>query len=338
MAERPTVTMADIAARAGVSRTAVSLVLNNRPNRIQPETQDRIRQLASELGFRPSLLAVELRTGHSTTVAFVSDQIASGSFGGDMVAGVQAAANAAGRVVVMLNTGKEGDLQSQPMESLSDRGVSSVLFATVMTRVVELPNLAWASRVVLLNCLDPAGKFASVVPNDYLGGGAAATHLISLGHRNIAYVGGDPTTKPIQDRQRGVQDAMASAGLGAIRQSRILCTGWHADGGYSGLNELLERDPSVTGVICANDRVALGVLDAAKARGLMLPVDLSVVGFDDQPEIAAYSHPPLTTVNLPYFDMGRVAAGLLTQASAPAASVVTVPCELVLRGSTSSPH
>lgn len=335
MTERPAVTMSYIGELAGVSRTAVSLVLNDRPNRIPREKQDRIRRIAAELGFRPSLLAVELRTGQSTTVAFVSDEIASGSFGGDMVAGVQDAANAAGRVVLLLNTGTEGDLISQPMMALSDRGVSRVLFATVMTRQVELPDLSWANRVVLLNCLDPEDRYPSILPDDYSGGRAAAAHLVELGHSRIAYLGGDPDTIPIRDRVLGVRNALAENGL-SLPSSRSLFTGWHADGGYAGLKQLLSDDPSVTGVVCANDRVALGVLDAAKALGLRLPDDLSVVGYDNQLEIAGYSHPPLTTIHLPYFEMGRLAGQVLTGSTHGADAPVMVPCELVMRGSTAT--
>lgn len=326
--------MRDIAEAAGVSRTTVSLILNEKSDvRIPERTRELVRETARQLDYRPSVLARELRTQTSSIVGFIGDEIASGPFGGELIAGAQSALSESGRVLMVVNTGAEGDLASAPLSVFSDRGVDSIILATVLTREVEIPADLWDGSSVLLNCFSRLPESRSILPDDYAGGRAAARHLLGLGHRSFAYVGGEAESHPIARRLAGVRDELATHDLG-LPDSHVVTRGWHADAGYDGMVELDARDALPTAVVCGNDRVALGVLDWAKHRSIDVPSQLSVVGFDDQEEIAAYTHPPLTTLRLPYREMGRAAIALLT---GPAGESRTLDCPLIERASTAPP-
>lgn len=328
-------TMSDIARVAGVSRTAVSLVLNDQDNRIPEATRQAIRDAARQLDYRPSVLARELRTQTSSMVGFVSDAIASGAFGGGLIAGAQEAVGQAGGVLLVLNTGMEGAFDDAPVEALHSRGVSSLIVATVLTRSLAIPPEFADYDIVLLNCYEPGGSQTSVLPDDEGGGYAAARHLLELGHREIAYLGGDLTSHPTRSRIEGAGRALKEWGIrGGLRA--VVEGGWHGDAGYRGGRELITSNTPPTGILCGNDRVAFGVLDAAKELGLMIPNDLSVVGFDDEIEIAPYSHPALTTVRLPYDRMGLTAGTRIVERECND-GVILIECELIVRASTAAP-
>jgi LacI family transcriptional regulator, galactose operon repressor len=321
--------MKDVADLAGVSRTTVSLVLNGRDTRIAEATRRRVEQAARDLNFRPSVAAQQLRTSRSKLVGLIGDEIATGPFAGGLIAGAQAAAAEREHALVVMNTGREGDL-SVDMEVLEDRHVDALIFATVMTRPVALSGGLAGRSVILLNCFDEEHDFPAVLPDDRAGGAAATSLAASAGHRRIALLGGERGTRPAVSRLAGYRDAVARFGI-PFDRALVRDGNWHADSGYEQARKVLRlRDPA-TALLCGNDRMALGAYDAIKELGLSIPRDISVIGYDDQQEIVAYMRPPLTTMRLPYYEMGRAAVAAILDGRSFRREMLRI--EPVLRGS-----
>jgi LacI family transcriptional regulator len=321
--------MKDVAELAGVSRTTVSLVLSGRDTRIAEATKRRVEQAARDLNFRPSVAAQQLRTSRSKLVGLIGDEIATGPFAGDLIAGAQAAAAERGHALVVMNTGREGDL-SVDIEVLEDRHADALIFATVMTRPVTLSDHLAGRNVILLNCFDEEHDFPAVLPDDRAGGAAAVGLAAAAGHRRIALLGGEQGTWPAMSRLAGYRDALAKAGIGFDR-TLVRDGNWHADSGYEQARKVLRlRDPA-TALVCGNDRMALGAYDAIKELGLTIPGDVSVIGYDDQREIVAYTRPPLTTMRLPYYEMGGSAVSAILDGRSFRREMLR--CEPVPRGS-----
>jgi LacI family transcriptional regulator len=321
--------MKDVADLAGVSRTTVSLVLSGRDTRIADATRRRVEQAARELNFRPSVAAQQLRTSRSKLVALIGDEIATGPFAGGLIAGAQAAATERGYVLVVMNTGREGDL-SVDMEVLEGRNADALIFATVMTRPVAVSDQLAGRNVILLNCFDDNHDFPAVLPDDQAGGAAAASLAAAAGHRRIALLGGEHGTWPAMSRLAGYREALARAGL-PFDRTLVRDGNWHADSGYELARKVLRLRSPATALLCGNDRMALGAYDAIRELGLSIPHDVSVIGYDDQHEIVAYMRPPLTTMRLPYYEMGQAAVAAILDGRSFRREMLR--CEPVLRGS-----
>ncbi len=322
--------MKDVADLAGVSRTTVSLVLNGRDTRIAEATRRRVEQAAKELNFRPSVAAQQLRTSRSRMVGLIGDEIASRPFAGGLIAGAQAAARERDHALVVMNTGQEGDV-TVDLKALEDRDADALIFATVMTRPVRLPEgLLHSPDVILLNCYEEKADLPTVLPDDRAGGAAAAELAIAAGHQRIALIGGERDTWPAVQRLDGYRAALARADLPF--DATLVCHGnWNADSGYEEASKVLSLRHPPTALLCGNDRMALGAYDAIKERGLRVPDDISVIGYDDQQEIVRYMRPPLTTMRLPYYEMGELAVAAILDGRELGRQMV--PCEPVLRGS-----
>jgi LacI family transcriptional regulator len=329
--------MKDVAELAGVSRTTVSLVLNGRGARIAEATRRRVEEAARELNFRPSVAAQQLRTSRSKMIGLIGDEIASGPFAGGLIAGAQASASERDHALVVMNTGHEGDL-TVDLETLEDRHADALIFATVMTRPVRLSQRL-AQRlagpgVILLNCFDEQHDLPAVLPDDRAGGAAAAELAVAAGHRRIALIGGEQGTWPAAERLAGYRDALTRRGIG-YDPELVRHGNWHADSGYEQARAVLSLDRPPTALLCGNDRMALGAYDAIKELGLHIPGDVSVIGYDDQQEIVAYMRPPLTTMRLPYYEMGASAVAAILDGGRPGRQMLR--CEPVLRGSLAAP-
>jgi LacI family transcriptional regulator len=325
--------MKDVAERAGVSRTTVSLVLNGRQARIAESTRQRVEQAARELDFRPSVAAQQLRTSRSRMVGLIGDEIASGPFAGGLIAGAQAAASERDHALVVMNTGREGDL-SVDRQALEDREADVLIFATVMTRPVHLSGRLPGPGVILLNCFDDRLGLPCVLPDDRAGGAAAAELAAAAGHQRIALISGERGTWPAVSRLAGYNDALAARGI-PVDAALIRHGNWYADSGYEQAMKVLRRRRPPTAILCGNDRMALGVYDAIKELGLRIPDDVSVIGYDDQQEIVRYMRPALTTMRLPYYEMGHFAVAAVLDDREIQREMLR--CEPVLRGSLAAP-
>jgi LacI family transcriptional regulator len=297
--------ISDVAAAAGVSVTTVSLVMNDVESRISAETRQRVREAAKAIGYAPSSVARGLRTQQTRTVGLISDQIATTPFAGDMLAGAQDAARENGHLVFLIDTGGDSAIEADAIRALTAQQVDALIYACMWHQVVAAPA-SLPAGTVFLDCRPENGGFRSVVPDDRAGGVSAVRELVAAGHRRIAYIDTDDAPIASELRHEGYLEVLADAGI-AVDPALHVRGETTARGGRIATDRLLElpEDQRPTGIFCFNDRMAVGVYTAAHHRGLEIPRDLSVVGYDDQQLIAAEQDPPLTTIALPHYDMGR---------------------------------
>jgi LacI family transcriptional regulator len=339
-------TSRDVARLAGVSHTAVSFVFNGRAEgNLSAATQRRIRRAAAQLNYRPNPVARGLRRRRTSVIGLVTDQIATTPFAGALLRGAMQTAWDRGHLVLTADSSGHPEREDAAVAELLDRRVDGIVYAAMWHREVEVPAGLDRTVAVLANCVPADGSLPAVIPAERPGGRAAAQVLLDAGHREIALVGGEETIA-YAERRRGFRDALHAAGL-RTEPDWIVPTGSEISGGYQGAMRLLgdaaneSRRPTrrPTGIACYNDRVAAGVLHAAARLGLDVPGDLSVVGFDDQENMAAFLEPPLTTVALPHQAMGEVATTMLLDAiesgdgARPAAEIRQLPCPVIRRSS-----
>ncbi|MDQ0212625.1 LacI family transcriptional regulator [Arthrobacter sp. SRS-W-1-2016] len=339
-------TALDVAKRAGVSRSAVSLVLNGRGDgNVAKESQDRIRQAAADLNYSPNPIALSLRNQRTRVIGIVSDEVVVSPFDGNIIGGADDVARAHGFVTVVMDTERDASRDESAVETLLDRQVDGLMYVTVGLKPLDVPHGMLRVPSVLANCYDssPAPQLHHVIPDEVSGGREATEHLLQLGHRDIAFLAGAATSPAVPLRIMGHREAMAKAGI-PVREDRVFMAGWDINDGFQGAMGLLSATQRPTAIVCANDRLAVGVALAAARLGLDVPRDLSIIGYDDEFRIAATMVPALTTMALPLREMGAAAMSmLLEQIEDPAKRSTSdgsghletmVPCRLVVREST----
>lgn len=334
----------DVAREAGVSATTVSLVLNGRASdRIPEVTRARVRQSAEALGYAPNALARSLRTKQTHTIGLISDQIATTPYAVQMVEAAQDVARANGYLLFLVNTGSDPEIEREAIEALLARQVEGLIYACMWHQVIEPPSRLPAGSV-FLDARPVGGGFPAVVPDDHGGAVAAVQELVDQDHRRIAYIDAGEAPIPIASRLRydGYLEVLRAAGIEPDPALRVEASITTAAGGLAAAGALLDRpEPErPTAIFCFNDRVAMGAYRAARHRGLQIPQDVSIIGYDDQQSIAAALDPPLTTVALPHYEMGRWAMEVmlgLREAPTENGGVVLMPCPLIRRESVAPP-
>ncbi|WP_028923149.1 LacI family DNA-binding transcriptional regulator [Pseudonocardia acaciae] len=337
MSDPGTPSMKDVAAHAGVSLGTVSNVLN-RPDRVSERTRSRVHASIAALGFVRNDSARQLRGGNSRTLAYVVLD-ATNPFFTDVTLGVQEAADAAGLAVYLCNSGQDEARQSAYLDLLEEQRVEGVLITPIDAEDTRLELLPRRGTPLVLVDRGGGPDRCSVTVDDVLGGDLAVTHLLDTGHRRIAFVGGPTVLGQVNDRMTGARRALERAGQDpsslVVLETDALTV---AEGRRAG--ERLAGLPAArrpTSAFCANDLLALGLLQRMVRLGLRVPDDLAIVGYDDI-EFAQAAAVPLTSVSQPRHLLGRTAAELLlAEATGDPAhehrQVVFDP-ELIVRAST----
>ena len=337
-------TALDVAKRAGVSRSAVSLVLNGRGDgNVAKESQDRIRQAAEELNYSPNAIALSLRNQRSRVIGILADEVVVSPFDGNIIGGADDVARSRGFVTVVMDTERDTARDASAIETLLDRQVDGLMYVTVGLKPIDVPHGMLRVPSVLANCYDNHAQpqLHHVIPDELTGGREATEHLLALGHRDIALLGGSEDSPAARLRVQGYRDAHAADA--PIREDRIFMAGWDIDAGYRGTMKLLDGvspPDRPTAIMCANDRLAVGVALAAARLGLSVPEDLSIMGYDDENRIADTKVPSLPSMALPLREIGRTAMTKLldaiegTDAGKGTTAETMVPCRLVTREST----
>ena len=327
MSKRPT--LADVAQLSGLSITTVSMVLTNRPNtRLSEEASERVRAAAAKLNYRPNPAARGLRMGKTRTVGFISDEVTITRYASAMIRGLLEEAEVRDHTVLISESGRRQDRILQAMELMIDRQADGIVFGLMGAKRIELPELSTDVPIVTTNATTTAGH-PCVLPDEYSAGHNAVRHLVERGHHRIAFIGRSESllnldiSATVGARYAGMDDAMAEAGLTFAHQ--VAGSIWEPDLGYRGMLEIIDA-ASVTAVVTANDRVAFGVYQAAAERGLRIPADVSVISFDDE-YLASYLRPQLTTMQIPYLEMGRLAMDLVLDGDPPAQTLVPMPLQ-----------
>jgi len=289
----------DVARAAGVSYQTVSRVLNNHPS-IRPDTRQRVLDAVSALGFRPNLAARRLATKRSFTIGVVVT--VNGSYYGptSIVGAIEDAAREAGYATLLASPRSNDEAaMTEAIEHLIGEAVEGIVVLAPQIRTAEvIAGVGKGVPVVLLQADQPGSSPGLSVDNE-LGGELAARHLLGLGHRRLAMVAGPTDWSEAHARQRGFEAALAASGLAPVA---VVEGDWSSESGYEAFRQLATYDFS--GVFCANDQMALGLIHGAFDRGISVPGDLSVIGFDDIPE-SAHFLPPLTTIKQDFEILGR---------------------------------
>ena len=322
-------TLADVAQLAGLSPTTVSMVLNDRPNtRLSQDAAERVRAAAAKLNYRPNPAARGLRLGKTRTVGFISDEVTITRYASALIRGLLEEAEKRDHTVLISESGRRTDQIASALDLMLDRQTDGIVFGLMGAKQVEVPTGSIEVPVILVNGRSASG-LPCVLPDEFRAGYDAARHLLDRGHRRIGFIGRseallDPLLSvTIRERYAGLDAAMAEAGVTFAHQ--VDGRYWEPDFGYRGAREILDAVP-VTAIVAANDRVAFGVYQAAQERGLRIPDDLSVVSFDDE-YLASYLRPQLTTMQIPYLEMGRTALQLVLDGDAPDQTLVPMPIQ-----------
>jgi LacI family transcriptional regulator len=308
-------TMTDVARLADVSQSSVSLILNGMTGaRISEATRERVVRAAQELGYAlPSQRRVEQQLESRNKIAFVIDEISTSPHPVVSLDGVRDEAWESGFVVTSYVTRSNHELEDATLEAIAnDPQVIGIIYATIFTREVVLPEKIKGLPLVLLNCYVADKQHTSIVPAEVAGGFSATEYLIKKGHRRIAFINGETWMDAATERMRGYRQALATHDI-PFDNDLIREGDWLPLKGYQLAKDLLSMAKRPTAILCANDLMALGAIEAAAELGIQVPEELSIMGYDDQ-ELARYTHPPLSTLVLPNYQMGRHAAELLIDA------------------------
>jgi LacI family transcriptional regulator len=330
-------TMKDVAKRAGVSQPTVSFVLNDRQDiSVAAETRKRIQQAARDLNFVPNRAAQSLRSNRPFTIGVITQGVVSQPYAGQLVLGIQQAVQPAGYVSFVVEISDTPDNGQAAVENLVRQGVAGLVYAAPGPEPVQAIDIGSDTRTLFVNCWAANREDAPLVlADEYQGGKDAAAAVFAAGHRRVAFLGGPAADYACKERERGLDDAASEAGIDP-RWIRKSYGTYHVSSGYD-LAAAVLQGTAPTALICGNDRMAVGALLAAHASGYECPRDISIVGFDDQPELASELHPPLATVALPHLLMGVIAGSLLiSDQKLPARTLV--PCRYVDRASLGAPR
>jgi LacI family transcriptional regulator len=327
-------TLADVAQLAGLSKAAVSLILNDRPgSRLSEDAVERARSAAAQLGYKPNPAAQSLRSGKTRTIGFISDQVTITRFASAMVRGTLRAAKEHDHTVLIAETGDHVSQLAEAFGELIDRRVDGVIVGLMAARMVDVPAAPHGVPVVIVNGRTP-DDLPSVLPDEYAAGRAMASVLLDAGHRRIGFIGdiphiaGDPRRSvTIAHRLAGIRDALRERDVAAVE---VVVDDWKPQIGYAEAHRMLAAHPELTALIAATDGVAFGIYQALTDLGRRVPDDISVVSFDDE-ELAALVRPGLTTARLPYEQMARHGVEMLLGDRELAHELLPMP--VIVRGS-----
>lgn len=326
------VTIYDVAKAARVSAATASKALNN-AGRMSQETRDRIKRIAVELGFRPNALARSLTRKRSFTVGLLTNDTY-GRFTLPVMAGISEGLIDHGVSVFLCTVEDNPNLARIHVDAMLDKQVDGII---ATGKRIDKPLSVDLSRlsipVVYALTAGPADGL-TLVPDDRQGATEAVRHLIAKGCRRIVHVTGPRNFEVVHERALACSEAVA-----AVPEATALATrygDWSEGWGHEAIAALWARPERPDGIFCGNDQIARGVVDALRERGVSVPNDVSVVGFDNWEIVAKETRPPLTTIDMNLKELGRQ-AGLalvrLVNGEAVQKGVWKLPCSLIVRSS-----
>lgn len=332
-------TIKEVARRAGVSIRTVSRVLNDHPH-VADATRERVLSVIEELDFRPSAAARYMRTGQSQLIGFITDEVPQNVFNYELIIGAQQAAWEHQKLLFLLNTGNDPQVETRAINAMRDHQVEGIIYATMYHRQISRSQFPEDIPVILVNCFADDRSLPSIAPDEVGGGRLATETLLKKGHRRIGFVNIAAKEPAPLGRLEGYRQALVNYGIPfdgeLVRFVEEPFEGL-ATSTYDCVLSLLQMSDPPTGIFCFNDMMALGAYDAVRKSNLRIPEDVAIVGFDNVEMLAAQIHPPLTTIELPLFEMGQLAIRMLlgevetTQDGRPVQHVME--CPLITRRS-----
>lgn len=330
-------TLADVAAVAGVSKAAASLVLAGKSEgRVSERKAERVRTAAEELGYVRDAIAGGMRNSRTQTIGVIGERVLSTPYAVSMIDSVLSTSQDLGWSVLLTDAGHDGIAAEEAVREMVARRVGQVVIASMYHRVVSVPELI--EDVVVLNGVADRCGVPGVVPDECQGARDAVTHLIDLGHRRIGYLGhNDIGSIAVRERSDSYRDSLREAGF-AVDESIVVFGDLDPDSVDVSARRLLDRHDRPTAVFCYNDAFAAGVFRQAARLGISIPADLSVIGFDDLALISTNLDPRLTTMRLPHWEMGEwLTRELAAGRAAGLPDVTRFTCPLIERASTAPP-
>lgn len=331
------VSVTDVAERAGVSLGTVSNVLNH-PDRVAAPTRKRVQKAIDELGFVRNEAARQLRAGRSKSIGLIVLDVANPFFT-DIAAGVEQAASEEGLSLLLCNSADDTEREKHYVSLLEEHRSYGILLTPVLAVTRQIDEIRRRGTPVVLVDRGAARQQCSVSVDDIVGGQLAARHLLEQGHERIAFVGGPMAIKQVADRLEGARSAFRAAGKNPDRITVIETEATNVAGGRSAGQRIaaLSGRGRPTAAFCANDLLALGVLQEMTRQRIAVPEHMAIVGYDDI-EFAGAAAVPLTSVRQPRSQLGRAATELLIDEVERAAThrhrqVVFEP-ELIVRASS----
>jgi LacI family transcriptional regulator len=327
----------DVAERANVSLGTVSNVLNH-PEVVAEATRQRVLAVIEELGFVRNGSAHQLRAGHSRSIGLIVLDVANPFFT-EVARGAEDAANEAGYLIILCNSDDALEKESRYLHMLEEQRTAGILITPVQNDVSYLQHLhKQGIAVVLLDQPSHARGLCSVAVDDVLGGELATRHLLELGHRTIAFISGPLSIRQCAERRQGMQRAINVAGLDPAQVIvDIPALAQSSSAGEKCVEPLLNHERKPTAAFCANDLLALGVMRGLIQRGINIPAEMALIGYDDV-DFSSTLSPALTSIHQPKYQLGRMAAELLLQEVCEAENhkhkQIMYQPELIIRAST----
>ena len=332
--------MSDVAKLAEVSRTTVSFVLNDVSNaNIPAETQARVWAAIEELDYRPNAMAKSLRTSRTNVLGFITDDIETTTFAIDIIKGAQHEALKHDKMLLLVDTEGDPDVEKTVFKMMYEWRVEGIIFATSYHRSVSPTIDLHSLPAVLVDCFSSDGSLPSVIPDEVQGGRLATETLLAEGHRRIGFINGLAHFPASQGRLEGYKLALAASNI-PFDEALVRTGNWWQASGYDQTQALMRLENPPTAIFCGNDFMAMGAYDALRELKLAIPGDVAVIGFDNREIVAAHLHPPLTTIALPYREMGQWAVNYLVRQTDPnrvTPQHAVLPCPLIVRKSTKRP-
>lgn len=327
-------TIKDIANMAGVSISTVSRAINN-SGPVNEKTKNKILKIIEETQFSPNGLARGLRTSTKTIGLLIPD--ITNLFFIELVKGIEHILDQKGYSALLFNTDWDSEKEIRYLNLMEERRVEGVIFMATFLSYSTLQLLP-EKDIRVVSIQNGVKGVDSIFTKDGEGAFEATEHLINLGHKRIAFVGFKNITDCMNNRLSGYEMALMKHGIEVDKAYQLFCQP-HGDYGYEIAQELFKLPQLPTAVIAISDHMAAGIFRAFEERGIKVPDDVSVIGFDNT-HLCQWLHPKLTTVAQPIFEMGKTAASLLLERIANGSSddeverEITLPTKLIVRGST----
>jgi LacI family transcriptional regulator, galactose operon repressor len=331
------VTLRDVARVAGVHPATVSRALNEETRAlVNEETARRVLQAAAKLGYQPNPIARGLKTNRSYTIGVLIPDLTNPLFP-PILRGIEDRLETAGYTPLIANTDNDPERELLDSQTMRARQVDGIIAATARRDHRLHDALLEADiELVLVNRRQAELPVSSATADDRMGIGLAVKHLLSLGHRRVAHLGGPLDYSTGLDRYEGFHETMRAAGLEVDPELVLVAEAFTESEGARLCGQLMDRGREFTAVAAANDLLALGCYDVFAERGVSCPDEISVVGFNDMP-FADRFQPPLTTIRIPHYEIGKGAAELMLErlqdGDSPPRDIRLEP-SLVVRGST----
>lgn len=333
------VTLREVAKRAGVSIKTVSRIVNN-DAAVNAKTRESVQRHLSHLNYVPNQAARLMRGGESSVFGLMTDAVATTPYSVDIVRGAQSALFENHQTLLIASSDGDPEREAELWQMFRAHRVAGVVYAAMFHRAHDVGQPVFDKSIVLANCFSSNGDKPSIIPDDELGGYTQAKYLLSSGHRRIGIITLIPALEATRLRGQGMRRAFAEAGVafddalelrGVLGDlgSEVLVT-------HAVAREMLQQPNRPTAIICGTDQLAMQVYSAAASLGLSIPEHLSVIGFDDLKLISETLYPKLTTVALPYYDIGRRAVEVMNRPEGETSLSLQkqlVPCPLVERNS-----